>query len=338
MAVLRRRTRAEVADPAAPADGLICAYRLLPGGGQRLEWPEIRRWQAGDGLLWVHLNFTERGARRWLQKDSAVPEPIVDALLVDDGRPRSERHQDGWLVMLRGVNMNPGAQAEDMVAIRLWLEPDRVVSTCRRRLQSVAELRAAIEAGHGPATPGELLIALLQGLTQRLAEAVDRLEDEIDAAEAAMLEDSSVELQTQLSSLRRRCARMRRHLAPQREALERIVRIGGGCLQQEEIWQIRELGDRVTRALEDLELAAERAMVAHEEFVARVAQEQNARIYLLSIVAALFLPLSFLTGLFGMNVAGLPGLEYPRAFWVVSGLMLALAAGLLAYFRFKRWI
>lgn len=232
----------------------------------------------------------------------------------------------------------PWPSIRQYCAIRLWLEPNRVVSTRRRRLESVAELCAAIEAGHGPATPGELLVSLLEGLTRRLAEAIDRLEDEIDAAEASMLEDSSVEVQMQLSSLRRRCARMRRHLAPQREALERIVRIGGGCLQQEEIWQIRELGDQVTRALEDLELAAERAMVAHEEFVARVAQEQNSRVYLLSIVAALFLPLSFLTGLFGMNVAGLPGLEDPRAFWVVSGLMLALAAGLLAYFRFKRWI
>jgi len=81
-----------------------------------------------------------------------------------------------------------------------------------------------------------------------------------------------------------------------------------------------------------------RAMVAHEEFVARVAQEQNSRVYLLSIVAAIFLPLSFLTGLFGMNVAGLPGMEDPRAFLLVTGIMLGLAVVALIVFRWKRWI
>jgi zinc transporter len=94
----------------------------------------------------------------------------------------------------------------------------------------------------------------------------------------------------------------------------------------------------MTRVLEDLDLARERAMVAHEEFVARVAQEQNSRVYLLSIVAAIFLPLSFLTGLFGMNVAGLPGLEDPSAFLVVTGIMLGLAVIALIVFRLKRWI
>ncbi len=78
--------------------------------------------------------------------------------------------------------------------------------------------------------------------------------------------------------------------------------------------------------------------MVHEELLNRVAQEQNARVYLLSIVAAIFLPITFITGLFGMNVAGLPGIENPRAFWLVAGIMAAVSAGVIVWLRLRRWL
>lgn len=320
-------------------EGLICAYLLdRQGKGRLLTWEEINQWTPGQGLLWVHLNFTVPASRQWLERHSGLEENIVDALSADDGRPRSLRQGDGWLVMLRGVNTNPGSEPDDMVAIRVWLEQDRIISTRRRRLQSMTDLRAAINAGRAPLDPGDFLVALLEGLSGRINHAIDNIEEGIEAAEIEMAEDSSWRLQSEIAQLRRRCARLRRHLGPQREALDRVARQGGGCLTEDAVWMIREFTDQMTRALEDLDLARERAMVANEEFIARVAQEQNARVYLLSIVAAIFLPLSFLTGLFGMNVAGLPGLQDPRAFLIVCGLMLGLGVATLIVFRWKRWI
>lgn len=320
-------------------NGLICAYLIdEQGGGRALDWEEIRAWQPEQGLLWVHLDFTQAGSARWLRDESGLAENIVDALLAEDGRPRSLRQGDDWLVMLRGVNLTPGAEPEDMVAVRVWLETGRIVSTRRRVLQSMRDVRNAIEAGHGPASPGEFLERLVEGLVGRIDTAVESIEGEIEQAEIEMVRDSSLALQMRIAELRRRCARMRRHLGPQREALERVVRDPGGCIAAVNAAMIREVSDQMTRVLEDLDLARERAMVAHEEFVARVAQEQNSRVYLLSIVAAIFLPLSFLTGLFGMNVAGLPGMEDPRAFLLVTGIMLGLAVVALIVFRWKRWI
>lgn len=319
--------------------GLVCAYRLDgKGGGQALGWPELAAWQPGDGLLWVHLDFTAAEARRWLLEDSGLDDNILEALLAEDGRPRSLQYDDGWLVMLRGVNTNPGSRPEDMVAIRCWLEPGRIVSTRRRRLQSVRDLRAAIAEGRGPVDNGDFLVQLLDGLAARIEAAVDGLEAEIDAAELRVAQEAATDQQAAIGALRRRTARMRRHLSPQRDALERIVRQGGAGLTEADCWMLRELGDRMTRALEDLDLARERAMVAREDFQARLAQQQNDRIYILSIVAAVFLPLSFLTGMFGMNVAGLPGVNDPRAFAAVSGLMLGLAVVLLLIFRWRRWL
>lgn len=320
-------------------DGLVCAYLLdRQGHGRALDWPAIRSWTPAQGLLWVHVDFTHAVARQWLMTESDLDDNILEALLAEDGRPRSMQHDNGWLVMLRGVNTNPGSQAEDMVAIRAWLEPDRIITTRRRRLQSVRDLRDAIEAGNAPTSPGEFLTELLDGLAGRIADAIDGIEAEIDVAEAEVPKGLTAKLQLEIGALRRRTARMRRHLAPQRDALERLARVGGGGLTEADIWMIREESDRVSRALEDLDLARERALVAHEDFQSRLAQEQNSRIYVLSIVAAIFLPLSFLTGVFGMNVAGLPGLEEPRAFLMVSGMMLLLGVILLGIFRWKRWL
>ena len=114
--------------------------------------------------------------------------------------------------------------------------------------------------------------------------------------------------------------------------------MAGSWFGNEDLAALREEANRLTLILENLDLVRERAMVAQEEFLALLAHEQNTRMLLLSIIAAVFLPLSFLTGLMGMNVAGLPGTESPAAFWAVSIIMLAIAALILVLLRRKGWL
>ena len=109
-------------------------------------------------------------------------------------------------------------------------------------------------------------------------------------------------------------------------------------LTDSEAHELREEADRITRYLEDLELARERTMVLREEFLGQLAQEQNSRMYVLSVVAAVFLPLTFITGLLGMNVGGLPGLDNPKGFVGSVIAMLVAAVALVALFRSKKWL
>ena len=102
--------------------------------------------------------------------------------------------------------------------------------------------------------------------------------------------------------------------------------------------ELREQLNRLTLGLEDLDLVRERALVAQEEFLGMLAHEQNSRMLVLSIVAAIFLPLPFLTGLMGMNVAGLPGTVSPWSFWIVVLLMLAAAGVIMMIFRIRKWL
>ena len=176
------------------------------------------------------------------------------------------------------------------------------------------------------------------GLTDRIGKVVEQIEDETDSIELQIQDGDVAGLRAQLADLRRQTASIRRFLAPQRDALDRLHRQPGDVLTELESQELREETDRLTRHLEDLDLARERALVTQEELLNRIAQEQNQRMYLLSVVAAIFLPLTFLTGLLGMNVAGLPGTVAPYGFAVSVITMVLAGIAMGVFFRWKKWI
>ncbi len=240
--------------------------------------------------------------------------------------------------MLRGVNTNPGQNPEDMVSVRVWVDPDRVITSRRRRLLSAIDLHETLKAGDGPATPGEFLAELVERLADRIGEFVDSIEEQIEAAEETLGVPSQTDSRAKVAGLRRQIAAVRRFLAPQRDALDRLNRQPIECLAADDMQHLRDETDRITRYLEDLDLARERSVVLQEELFSLLAQEQNSRMYVLSVVAAIFLPLTFVTGLLGMNVGGLPGLDSPQGFTASLIVMAAAGVALLVFFRWKRWL
>jgi len=102
--------------------------------------------------------------------------------------------------------------------------------------------------------------------------------------------------------------------------------------------RLREIADRTTRFVEDLDSARERAAVTQEELMGRLSEQMDKRMYMLSLVAAVFLPLGFLTGLLGINVGGIPGAEFPWAFAIVTAGLITLVAIQVIVFRAKKWM
>lgn len=287
-----------------------------------------------DATHWSHIEYTRPGALEWLISQG-IPDVAAESMTRAETRPRTFVFEGGTLLNLRGINLNPGADAEDMVSVRVWFSKRRIVTARQRRLLSVDDILSDFAANKGPRNEGEFLISLVEHLATRIGEAVDDIEDRL-----AMFEDNEInhqQMRANLSAMRRKTAALRRFLAPQRDALESMYRATKEILQDDESHQLREQADRITRYVEDLDLSRERALVLQEELQNRIAQEQNSRAYLLTIVATIFLPLGFLTGVFGMNVAGLPGTEDPAAFGYLSWFMLLVGALLMAAMRWKKW-
>lgn len=308
------------------------------GRARELSNAEVDAWSPADGVLWIDCDQGHKQARSWLIDRSNINKNLLAVALAGETRPRSLVEPDGIAIIMRGINMNPGAVPDDMVAIRIVLEKNRIVTSHRRKVLSVQDVRDSLLAGTGPKTVGGFLLAVTSSLAVRIEAAVENIEEMLEKLDEDIAEGDIGAIRIELGVVRRQAAAIRRHLAPQRDALERLARSTTSIMTDKDLIAVRDEGDHVTRYIEDLDLARENALVTQEDLMNRVAQEQNSRMYLLSVVAAIFLPLTFVTGLLGMNVAGLPGTVKAYSFTVATLVMVALGVGLLLFFKSRKWI
>jgi zinc transporter len=320
-------------------DGLICAFILDgKGGGREVGWPEIRQWQPSDGPLWVHIDRKLAPAQQWLRAESGVGPLVARTMLEDEVRPRALPQDDALLVILRGVNLNPGQDPEDMIGIRVWIDGQRVITARHQRIMAVNDVREMIADGKGPKDTGDFLTTMTGRLIDRMGPVIDEIDDTVDRLEDELLTAQSGALRTQLGALRRQAISLRRHLTPQRDVLGRLFMETVSWLDPQQRAMLREVSDRTLRYLEDLEAARERAAVIQEELHNRLSDQMNRTMYLLTVVAAILLPPSLITGLFGINVGGMPGVDNAFGFAAVVVALVIVALIEIVVLRRLKWI
>lgn len=297
--------------------------------------PAPREAGPGQDFVWFHFQRDDDRTRAWLEAQSGLDSFVIQALLANDTRPRCTVHGEGAIVNLRGVNLHEGAEVEDMISVRFWIDAQRVVGVWIRPLFAIADVFDAIERGVAPVSPGDLIAKLALRLADRmeptvaeLHERIDDLEDQINAPE------TTAEPRAELADIRHQAIILRRFIGPQRDALTTLAIEDLAWLGDRDRSRIREAGDRTTRVLEELEAVRERAALVHDQLLERRAEQMNRYTLLLSVVAAIFLPLGLLTGLLGINVGGIPGAQTPWAFAAVTALI--VLAGGLEVWLFKR--
>jgi len=331
--------------PTDAEGGLVFAVRL-PGGppgeaGTWLGWDELDAIpDAGEPPIWIHLDRTRPRAQAWLRDRAGIPEIVADSLLAESTRPQTVTAGPGLLVILRGLNLNVGAEPDELIAIRLWLEPGRIITLRQFRFRTVADLRRQCEQDRGPATPGELLADLATGLSTRLAPSVDNLEEMIDAVEEAMLDGGQVGPRAwgELGTVRRQAISYRRSMVPQREALSALAQGSSPLLRDVDRLELRAAAERTARICESLEEQRDRAAVTQEELRGRREERLGRTVYVLTVISAIALPLALITGMLGMNVGGIPLAESGAGFAVVCAVMAGIAIGEYALLRAMRWL
>ncbi len=322
-------------------DGPMLFGRVLDGngGGKPIAWAEAQTWtQSAPGeVLWVHLDRTVPEAAEWLENGLRLPNRTVDVLVSNETRPRAFSEDDTLVAILRGINFNPGAQPEDMIAMQLWCDGTRLVTLRRRKLQTPRDTLAEIDSGRGPADAAATITSLVEQLVARMNRSIVDMNENIDRLETASQDDDAEKVLNQIATIRRNCLALKRHMSPQHEALERISRDAPEWFEEHDRREIAETIDRLGRYLDDIDISKESAIVLQDDLRARSLSSNERATYMLTIVAGIFLPLGFLTGLLGINVAGMPGTEIPEAFWVVVGLCAAILVMQLVLFWRWKW-
>jgi zinc transporter len=302
------------------------------GGARALDVDEIDSDTDAYAFVWVHLRRGAPGTDELLHR-ICLDAFVESALVEEETRPRCTIHGDGALLILRGVNLNPGAEPEDMVSIRLWIEDRRIVSVGRRPLFGVADVMEGISRRQGPSRPGDLVARLALRLADRTEPVVAALNERVDDLEEAVLEQALSISRKELADIRRVAIVLRRYMIPQRDALTTFEIEDLAWLDQSDRSRLREASERVTRLGEELDAIRDRAQVVHDQIMDNRAEIMNRQMLVLSVVAAVFLPLGLVTGLLGINVGGIPLASDPWGFWVVCGLLVVIGGFQIWLFR-----
>lgn len=285
---------------------------------------------------WLHLDYGQPQAERWLQQTGLLNDSAREALLGQSNRPKLIRQGENLLLILRGINHNKSDRPEEMVALRIFISPRLILSSRRRPLLSERDVYEQFATQDGPVNPADWLVEMCDALTDRAGEFVESLHDQILELEEAVLENN-MPASGQLGRIRKQLIMIRRYLSPQRDLVARLASEKITWLNDDDRRRLLDIADRLRRWLDDLDAGVARTAVLADEINNIMAEATNRRAYQMSIMALLFLPASFLTGLFGINLGGMPGADNPIAFWTFCLILTGLAVGLGVWLKLRRW-
>jgi len=287
-------------------------------------------------FIWVHLDSSGEEAREWLVATAALPDYVVEALTATETRPRCDAMAGGAYLNLRGRSSEALSSSDLLASVRIFATQGRVISGTRRPLIALDQVKEAMIAG-ALKDPGDLIAEFAIAITAELDPDVADLGDSLDDCETGIDADRIFELRSEVTKVRATSIGYRRFLAPQRAAIEKLAALPIAWLQDDDRIHLNAAADRAARMAEELESIRERSALMHEQLTDLRAEQIDQRALLISVVAMIFLPLTFLTGLLGMNVDGIPYAHMPWAFDGVVLVCVIIAVVITAIFVRRHW-
>lgn len=288
------------------------------------------------GLVWIHLTTNDERAKLWLGGEAGLSPYVIEALTATETRPRCDAVGAGVVINLRGLSSEELATSDLLASIRIYALGGCVFSVTRKALNALHPVRELIEAGK-LLDPGDLIAALSQAITEELDPVVADLGDSLDDCEEQITSGHAFELRRMVNRARSQAIGLRRFLNPQRAALEKLAAMPNDWLGDDDRLHLSAAADRAARMAEELESIRERAALVHETLTDLRAEQIDQRSLIIAVAAMVFLPLTFITGLLGMNVAGIPFAHEPWAFWGVFWLCVVTAVAIAFYFIRRHW-
>ncbi len=316
---------------------MSCAALLVGDGSVREIASAEAATYTGPGFVWIHLEGGDPEDLAMLKGQDDIPDVAANALVATETRPRCDRIEQGALVNLRGPAVIDTDDSDRLVSIRLWVRQGKVNSVSRRPLAATSLVKARMEA-EKVRDPGDLVAAFARAISTQLDPEVAELGDTLDECESGLDPHQIYRLRTRITQIRSDAIAYRRFVAPNRDALTTLAHLDFEWLEEDDRLHIREAADRFARMTEELEAVRERAALLHEQITDLRGEQMEARSLYISVVAFIFLPLTFITGLLGMNVEGIPYAQEPWAFWGVVGFCILIGAVVLAYFARIHWL
>jgi len=260
------------------------------------------------------------------------------SLLDETTRPQLHRSgTNGILLFLRAINLNPDSDPEDMVSLRFWCNGEKLVTVMNRKVQAVKfVLDKVLEEGSSLTSVNEVFQALIYQTMLRIERHVAKLTEQIESLEERLDNNKDVS-QSEVSDLKRSTSRLWRFMHPQLDSLKKLAAVELDWFDNSLKYAFKEFVDTMSYYNEELSLISERCEILSSEISGKINAKVNRNLYIISIISVIFLPLSFITGLLGINVGGIPAANADNGFMLVMILMLVIFAIQVVLLKIFKW-
>jgi len=294
----------------------------------------------GDGahaLEWIVLDGRDEADRAWIASQSGFEDAIRE--IVAQSPVRNDRVRLGAAIVLALVRMGDTARGEHE-GMEIVIEPRRIVTVCYGTEAIVEQALEHQTDADAPMGTGRALSLLVAALVKPLGREVTRLSDRIGELEdAAMKEgDAADGMDDDVVLVGRQVLNLRRYLAPMHDELSYLALNPDELPGQADPRHLRRAADSLARLVTALDSSHGRVLLVLSQLRNRDSERDSRAMHKLTIVATVFLPLSFITGLLGINVAGIPDSHNPYGFWAVCGVLVAVAVGSILLIRWRKWM
>jgi zinc transporter len=318
--------------------GLICGFLLSPQGKmESLEWDAaIAALKQSELPVWLHFNLNDSRARNWIETCDRLPPLARDLFLASEPRIQTESIGSGFVGVLGDLPYEFNTDPDGLGVLRLYVDQHCIISGRRRPLKTIDRLRRELLEGLCMDTPIHLLAHFLQHMSDMFGSIVTERSDRIDDIEDRILQSRFQSERAALGQIRRLLTRLHRQVRANRHALSNLMTQLPQWSQEPDERLLRRNIERLDTVIQDLELVQERARLLQEEIAGRLEEAVNRNLYVLSIVTTIFLPITLLSGIFGMNIGGLPWTSDPMGYGKVMLVMGVILAATIALLRRQR--
>lgn len=290
-----------------------------------------------DNPCWLHMNYTHPDSAEWLATTPLLPQTVRDALAGESLRPRVSRLGEGTLITLRCINGSTDERPDQLVAMRLYIDERMIVSTRQRKVLALDDVVSDLQEGSGPTDCGSWLVDVCDALTDHASEFIEQLHDKIIDLEDNLLEQQ-VPPRGFLALLRKQLIVMRRYMAPQRDVYARLSSERLSWMTDDQRRRMQDIADRLGRGLDEIDGCIARTAVMTDEIAQMMQESLSRRTYTMSLMAMVFLPSTFLTGLFGVNLGGIPGGGSHLGFSLFCIMLVVLIGGVTWWLHRSNWL
>lgn len=268
--------------------------------------------------------------------------PLVLEDIADiNQRPKFEEYDNGIFITFRALTFSKTTYKVQTEQVSLFFRKGLALSFQETESDLFEVVRDRISSGRGRIRSrgsDYLVYSIIDSMVDNYYAILESVEEVIEALEESMLLNLEINNKNKIHSIKKEMLIVRKSIAPLREAISRFLKSEHPCIEEKTLIFVRDLYDHTIQVMDMVETYRDVLNGLQDLFLSETSFRMNQVMQTLTIVSAIFIPLSFLAGLYGMNFEHIPELHFRYGYFILLGFMASIFVSLLFYFRKRKWL